>query len=82
MRDEQLIKDSDLYNPEDESAFIAQVGNVNVKAGDHIKRRICTFNSWKEMKSYQEKYYKLQDSYRFYMYKYGDTVLQMYDKSW
>lgn len=82
IRDEQLIKDGDLYDAGDESAFIAQVGNLNVKAGDHIKRRICTFDSWKEMKDYQKKYDKLQDSYRFYMYKYGDTVLQMYDKPW
>ena len=68
VRGEQLIYDSDLYGPKDESAFIAVSSNTNVKAGDRIPRCICEFNSFEEMKAFQQKYIENEKSLRDYMY--------------
>lgn len=82
VRGEQLIYDSDLYGPKDESAFIAVSSNTNVKAGDRILRRICEFNSFEEMKAFQQKYIENEKSLRDYMYLWGNTILRQDEKPW
>lgn len=80
VRYEQFIKDDDLYSPNDDSAFIAVSGNVNIKAGDKVKRRILTFNTFEEMKAWQEFFNSHEKELRNYMYRYGDTILKYKQK--
>lgn len=76
LRGEQLIKDYDLYEPGDESAFIAICGNINVKKGDKIKRNILAFDNLEEMKRFQKLYDDNSEYVRDYCYFFGDQVLR------
>lgn len=80
VRYEKFIKDDDLYQPNDDSAFIAVCGNINIKAGDRVKRRICTFDTFEEMKAWQEFFNSHEEELRDYMYRYGDTILKYKQK--
>lgn len=82
LRGEQLIKDSDLYNPNDESAFVVDRGNTNVKSGDKTKRWILTFDTFEQMKKWQNDYNARDLEVRQYMYLWGNTLLRMDEKPW
>lgn len=77
-RGHQLIQDMDIYAPNDESAFIAIAGNVNVKKGSKIKRRITVFDSYEDAKAFQKKYNDNDEWYRNYMYKYCCQIPKIY----
>lgn len=75
LRGEELIKDSDIYPPNDDSAFFANRGNTNVKAGNRIKRFICTFDSEEEAKKFQKRYKEKEEEVREYCYIFGNNIL-------
>lgn len=76
-RGHRLIQDIDIYEPGDDSAFIALAANINTKKGDKIPRRIMTFNSYEAAKAFQKKYDDNADYVRNYVYAYGSNVLTL-----
>lgn len=77
QRNEELIKESDIYEPNDESAFIVDRGNTNVKSGDKIGREICVFNSKEEAYQFRQAYLDNSDAVRNYCYLYGNNILTL-----
>jgi len=75
QRGEELIQEKDIYAPNDDRAFIAESGNTNTKAGDHIKRYIMTFDSKEDAYAFRQKYIDDSDYVRNYCYRYGGTLL-------
>lgn len=75
LRNEQLIKDSDIYAPNDNSAFIAQSSSIHTKVGDKVERLILEFDSKEEAIEFQQLYIKNQEVVRDYVYRYGAAVL-------
>lgn len=82
LRGEQLVKDSDLYSPGDKSAFEADRGNTNVKSGEKIERYVYTFDTFEEMKAWQNAYNARDAEVRNYMYLWGNTLLREDEKPW
>lgn len=78
VRNEQLIKDIDVYSPNDETAFIAMCANINTKKGDKIKRQIIAFDSEEECRAFRQKYIDNEEFVRNYCYIYGGTVLKLH----
>lgn len=76
-RGHQLIQDMDIYKPNDDSAFIALCGNINVKKGQRIPRRIMTFDTLEDAKAFQKKYDDNSDYVRNYIYKYAGQLLHL-----
>ncbi len=77
QRNEELIKLSDIYEPNDESAFIASKANTNVKSGDKISREICVFDTKEEALYFREQYIRYEEDVRNYCYRYGNNVLTL-----
>lgn len=77
QRNEELIKESDIYAPGDESAFIVDRGNTNVKSGDKIGREICVFESKEEARKFRENYIRYEQDVREYCYRYGNNILTL-----
>lgn len=75
QRGEELIKKSDIYEPNDESAFVAICGNLNVKTGDILSREICTFGTKEDAYTFRQKYIDNADYVRNYCYIYGGMIL-------
>ena len=82
IRGQDLITVNDLYNPGDDSAFIAQADNINVRKNEHLPRNICTFDSLEEMKKYVESYKQRDSLIRNYLYLWGSSILGLQYKPW
>src|SRR5574344_825465 len=77
VRDEPIFYDNDIHEAGDESAFIAESANVNVKKGSKIKRFLIYFDTVDDIKKFIQFYNDNSDYIRNYCYEYGSTVLRM-----
>ena len=75
IRNEQLIKDDDIYEAGDESCFTAKSATVNSAAGDALTRNIMYFDSIEDAKKFQQKYIDQADYVRKYGYEWGNNLL-------
>lgn len=77
VRNEQLVKDSDIYEAGDKSALIAQSANANVQLGDTLSRFVVYFDTIEDAKKFKKLYDDNSDYVRNYVYQYGSCILQM-----
>ena len=75
VRGEELIKDEDIFEAGDDTAFIAQTANINVKRGDKIGRNVMFFDTMEEAEDFQKLVNDDADYIRQYCYEYGNGVL-------
>lgn len=77
IKDEVLIKDQDLHEAGDNSVFIADKANTNVKKGDKIKRQLIYFETMEDAKEFQKLYNDNSEYLRQYCYIFGNSILRM-----
>ena len=75
IRGEELIKESDIFEANDTSAFIAQSANLNTKVGSEVAREICYFDTMAEAYSFRNRINNEANYIRQYCYEYGNLVL-------
>lgn len=75
IRGEELIKESDIFEANDVSAFLAQSANLNTKVGSEVAREICYFDTMAEAQSFRNRINNEASYIRQYCYEYGNLVL-------
>lgn len=82
VRGETLIKEIDCRKANDNSIFIAEKTNTNIKKGQTIKRGILEFETEEEMMEFVKKYNSNSDTIREYIYLHGNNVLKLNKIPW
>lgn len=76
QRGELLISPNDCYEKLDDSVFLAECANANVKAGDRIYRNIVYFRNIDDMRKFADAVNKNADDIRRYSYERGNTLIR------
>ena len=80
IRSKEIIKETDLYKPNDDSGFFAKSTNQYRKKGEHLPRYICTFDTEEEMIAFMNRMNENAEYIRHYMYLHTGQVASLKHK--
>ena len=77
VRNNELLREEYIFEPGDESIFIAKKASINNQAGDRVYRNIIYTDSREDALDIVQKYKENDDYVRNYAYQYGNNILDI-----
>lgn len=77
VRNEELLREEYIFEPGDESIFIAKKASINNQAGDKIYRHIIYTDSKEDALDLIKKYKENDEYVRNYAYQHGNNILDI-----
>lgn len=77
VRNNELLREEYIFEPGDDSIFIAKKASINNQAGDRIYRNIIYTDTKEDALDIIRKYKENDDYVRNYAYQYGNNILDL-----
>jgi len=77
VRNEEIIREEYIFEPGDESIFLAKKASINNQAGDKIYRHIIYTDTKKDALDIIKKYKENDEYVRNYAYQHGNNILDL-----
>lgn len=77
VRNNELLREEYIFEPGDDSIFIAKKASINNQAGDRVYRHIIYTDTREDALAIIQKYKENDDYVRNYAYQYGNNILDL-----
>ena len=77
VRNNELLREEYIFEPGDDSIFIAKKASINNQAGDRIYRNVIYTDTKEDALDIIKKYKENDDYVRNYAYQYGNNILDL-----
>lgn len=77
VRNNELLREEYIFEPGDDSIFIAKKSSINNQAGDRVYRNVIYTDSREDALAIIQKYKENDDYVRNYAYQYGNNILDL-----